>query len=163
VHFDPVDGGASGVATMKRIFSEAALALMFAILPRPALSQAIAESAVIHGGSALSGKVASAFGQSANRVAGRVSDGMTTIPTRRSANMRGTRRAYSRRSGYRKQALPGKTPIAISSVQGAGMECAGAPTVSSAQTKASTSKTARCGSVPASQPQDKSTVTVSFQ
>jgi hypothetical protein len=125
-------------------------------------AQAVAESAIMHANSGISGSVARALG-------GNIQQGLAKTQSQFSYPPRTghtARHARAYRTKSRKQ-LAGRSPIAISSVVGGSTLCTTTPTVASSQAKPATaSPSANCGTkTPAPAATAKSNpneITVSF-
>ncbi|HKW26400.1 MAG TPA: hypothetical protein VJN48_11495 [Terriglobales bacterium] len=104
-------------------------------------AQAVAESAIMHANSGISGSVARALG-------GNIQQGLSKTQSQFSYPPRTGHTAKHAR-GYRtksRKGLPGRSPVAISSVVGGPAPCTSTTTAASAQAKPATaSPSANCG------------------
>ena len=106
-----------------------------------ARAQAVAESAIMHANSGISGSVARALGGNIQQGLSKT-QGQFSYPSRTSHSARHAR-AYRARS---RKHLAGRSPIAISSVVGGSAPCATTPASASPQAKPGTgSSSANCG------------------
>lgn len=125
-----------------------------------ARAQAMAESAIMHANSGISGSVARAFG-------GNIQQGLSKTQSQFSYPPRTSHSARHARA-YRTKArkgLPGSSPIAISSVVGGPATCTTTATGASPQAKAATaSPSGNCGtkSARAAAKSNSNEITVSF-
>jgi hypothetical protein len=148
----------------KRALLALTLGAVFGAVPT-AFAQAVAESAIMHGGSAMSAGIARKLGGSINQSLSTSQQSLSGKSGMWESGRRGTA-TRTRRTRARTASATG-APISISSVQGSGAPCAAVEQKAApAQGQATTASSRDCFSkVPASEIRKtgKSEVTVSFK